>query len=481
MMERSHGSSKRRAKCWEDLFQSSKLNQLSVEEFTSFLSFDNNKHWEGLYRQKSQITADLAKLRTALSTLLDETHPIEVRLDEVMAKDGSKHVGGLGRAILTPILQVVYPEKYGVWNNISEAGLKHFGLFPTAPGTPGSTYKELNETLLELASRLQIDLWTLDSLWWRVSSSAGEEGEEDLADEKRYWIFQANPKYYDIESALRELSEQTWLVAQSHKQIQVGDTAYIWKSGQEAGIIAVASILTKPAEMSAAEGEERFNLNAEKFAGKKKRVSVHIDRVLTTPISREQLKSHPTLSSLTVLSFANATNFRVNQDQAQALEELISMDESAITPRVWIEKTLVTGRPDRESGDRALGHALWSPQRDKRGGDIYRSMRETKPGDVVLHLTDNRAFTGVSTVESNFENVDGLPGRACSPQHLGRSRERAPSGPAALPGCGRALPVDAVPRGPQVIKEHVAGWMMSRPWGCRPISAGASYFIASCA
>src|SRR4029077_18789407 len=95
---------------------------------------------------------------------------------------------------------------------------------------------------------------------------------KDLPRRKRYWIFQANPKYYDIGSALKQLSEQTWLVPQSHKQIQVGDTAYIWRSGQNAGIIAVASVLTKPAEMSAAEGEEQFNLDAERFAGKKIRV-----------------------------------------------------------------------------------------------------------------------------------------------------------------------------------------------------------------
>lgn len=113
--------------------------------------------------------------------------------------------------------------------------------------------------------------------------------------------------------------------------------------------------------MSAAEGEEQFNLDAERFAGEKMRVRLHIDRVLVTPISRDQLKSHPVLSSLTVLSFANATNFRVHQNQAEAVEELIAKDESPITPRVWIEKTLVKGRPTREGGDRALGRALWSP------------------------------------------------------------------------------------------------------------------------
>jgi hypothetical protein len=33
----------------------------------------------------------------------------------------------------------------------------------------------------------------------------------------------------------------------------------------------------------------------------------------------------------------------------------------------WIEKTIVSGRPDREAGEHPVGHALWSPQRSKSG------------------------------------------------------------------------------------------------------------------
>ena len=37
--------------------------------------------------------------------------------------------------------------------------------------------------------------------------------------------------------------------------------------------------------------------------------------------------------------------------------------------RYWIEKTHVRGRPDRESGEHALGKALWSPQKSADGRD----------------------------------------------------------------------------------------------------------------
>ena len=79
--------------------------------------------------------------------------------------------------------------------------------------------------------------------------------------------------------------------------------------------------------------------------------------------------------------------------------------------RYWIEKTLVKGRADRINGDFALGKALWSPQTRSDGRDIYAAMREVRPEDVILHLTDNDGFSGVSvaasSVDSSFTGLQG--------------------------------------------------------------------------
>ena len=84
-------------------------------------------------------------------------------------------------------------------------------------------------------------------------------------------------------------------------------------------------------------------------------------------------------------------------------------------PKVWIEKSLLKGRPDRVAGDHALGVALWSPVRAQNGADVYRHMRLVQPNDVVLHLTDNAAFTGVSVVDSFAQTgFEGLQGTAWS-------------------------------------------------------------------
>jgi len=81
-----------------------------------------------------------------------------------------------------------------------------------------------------------------------------------------------------------------------------------------------------------------------------------------------------------------------------------------IQPNVWIEKTIVKGRQDREEGKRALGSALWSPQVDKRGADIYKNMRRVKEGDIVLHLINNDSFESLSIVKDKAIKTNGVGG-----------------------------------------------------------------------
>ncbi|SVC58881.1 uncharacterized protein METZ01_LOCUS311735, partial [marine metagenome] len=70
---------------------------------------------------------------------------------------------------------------------------------------------------------------------------------------------------------------------------------------------------------------------------------------------------------------------------ASETEHMIQMgliQQPSVTRKVWIEKTKVAGRKDREVGDRSLGRAIWSPQRGKppkgkehqEGADIYAEM-----------------------------------------------------------------------------------------------------------
>jgi hypothetical protein len=84
--------------------------------------------------------------------------------------------------------------------------------------------------------------------------------------------------------------------------------------------------------------------------------------------------------------------------------EIVEGAEVASAPRYWVEKTIVKGRPDRQEGPHKVGSALWSPQKSADGRDIYSSMREVAPGDVIFHLTDNFAITGISFAAEKFDD-----------------------------------------------------------------------------
>lgn len=148
------------------LFNPSALNTLTKEEFKSFLLLRNNHHWDGIHRQQNAITLDMGRLKTALKILLDETVPISERLDLLFPPNGQHYIKGLGQATVTPILLMVYPTKYGVWNAKSEEGLKKLGLINKfkSSQTFADRYLEINKQLNHLAQKYQVSLWQLDEI-----------------------------------------------------------------------------------------------------------------------------------------------------------------------------------------------------------------------------------------------------------------------------------------------------------------------------
>ena len=63
------------------MFSPNNLDDLTKDDFKSFLLFRNNKHWKHIQRQNNMITEDMDTLRNALTILLDENKPLSERLD----------------------------------------------------------------------------------------------------------------------------------------------------------------------------------------------------------------------------------------------------------------------------------------------------------------------------------------------------------------------------------------------------------------
>ena len=115
------------------------------------------------------------------------------------------------------------------------------------------------------------------------------------------WIFQGNPKYFDIKESLKSLNTLTWGISQHKDKIHSGNTVYIWQSGPKAGIVAVGRILSQPKIMAMLDSEEPFVKSPDRFKEEALRATIGIEHVFEKLFPREALVKHPTLSEVSIL------------------------------------------------------------------------------------------------------------------------------------------------------------------------------------
>ena len=73
-----------------------------------------------------------------------------------------------------------------------------------------------------------------------------------------YWVLQANPKLYDIDRSLQQLTDIVWRTPQYTGSIEPGDGAILWRAGSDAGIVGVGRITGYPAERTTPADERPF-------------------------------------------------------------------------------------------------------------------------------------------------------------------------------------------------------------------------------
>jgi len=169
-------------KRWKEWIDPEKIETLSDEELKQrFLEYFNEgaaRHpFNAVYRDR--IVRDIDRFRKTMAYLLDETIPINKRLDEVLNHDGKYHIEGVGKGLATSFLMDLDPEKYATWNNKIDMGLSALGIQPTFERGEswGSRYQKVLEVLTHIKS-LKPVLNFLDVDYFLHIVSAEEEGIE---------------------------------------------------------------------------------------------------------------------------------------------------------------------------------------------------------------------------------------------------------------------------------------------------------------
>jgi predicted RNA-binding protein with PUA-like domain len=140
------------------------------------------------------------------------------------------------------------------------------------------------------------------------------------------WIFQTRPDKYDILNALYdpELVQQRWQVNQHKKEIKKGDIALIWMSGRDAGVYAVAEIVSEQSLKSDLPAEEKYWISETDKKQVKNRVDITIKaNLVNAPILKDELKNIKELEDLSILKYWRGTNFPVKDGEWQIIRKII--------------------------------------------------------------------------------------------------------------------------------------------------------------
>ena len=127
------------------------------------------------------------------------------------------------------------------------------------------------------------------------------------------WIFQGNPRDFDINSYISKNKIVSWNIRQARytNQIKINDKVYIWRSNgrQPGGIVAYGKVIKE-----AYQNEEYDNVDIE-----------IIEYRLTKEdgmLLREDLKKDIITSNLSIIKQPTGTNYQLTQEQSTYLNKL---------------------------------------------------------------------------------------------------------------------------------------------------------------
>lgn len=281
-------------------------------------------------------------VRKMFKELYDQAQPLEERyntfvgeaeslLPRVIEKYGKKLNHQQDERTISFYLTMMYPDRYPLYKNetykylLSVLGNKQ----PKSAGEKFFHYLELAKQLIpavegdgdviDMVEELLTEdcyhgeqKWVVfqDILWINMRS----------IDKVQYWLFQGNPKIFDVKSALEEGKLTTWRVNAHKSKITPGDKVILWASGDQRGCYALAEVDSEVFENTVNEDEAAYyteSMDDESYNQVQLRITHNL---ANNPITEDQVNSEEILSELSIGN--QGTNFTATQEEYETLVEL---------------------------------------------------------------------------------------------------------------------------------------------------------------
>ncbi len=143
------------------------------------------------------------------------------------------------------------------------------------------------------------------------------------------FIFQGNPKKFDVDGYITNNPNILWTANRYTTDMSVGDTAYIWRSGANAGVIAVGKITELPKSLD--ELKKTGKVRHEELVGNDEdsnmpKVGIEIDEYRLTEnegmVERNSLKEDSILKNSLIIKNPQSSVFKLSYLESSRLEEL---------------------------------------------------------------------------------------------------------------------------------------------------------------
>jgi len=144
------------------------------------------------------------------------------------------------------------------------------------------------------------------------------------------WIFQGNPKVFDIEDYLARYPELIyWRVPRFQAEIAVGDRAFIWRAGFESGLVASGVVVEAPGPAAKVLHPEALGDDlwfVEKPTNEEPKVGIKLDSVRLSAaegmLPRAIFKDDPLLKESNIIRMPQSTVFRLEESERKRIEDL---------------------------------------------------------------------------------------------------------------------------------------------------------------
>jgi len=220
-----------------------------------------------------------------------------------------------------------------------------------------------------------------------------------------YWIFQGNPKVFDVIKYINEGSSHNWSVHSHKDKIKIGDKVILWVTGKNAGCYALAEVTSK-LYLDANKPEERIyysdyaheKYNFDKTYGNKKDSKIDIKithNISKDPITQDMINNNGDLDQFKAGN--QGTNFASNESEYKTILDMVENKDSKnqLDRKIWF---VCQGSSFTDDQGKKY---LFAPKKGKGGICFYywKFVSEVKEGDVIVNYA--HGIKGISIAKKD--------------------------------------------------------------------------------